>query len=539
MQFYRFRHWRPVEQLANRPDLAQLEVLRKILSANRDTTFGTQHGFGTITTYRDYYEHVPVQEYEQLRPYIDQQRLTKVPALTIEPPLFYAQTSGSTGTPKYIPVTAGTLANQRSEQALFSYLQFRTRPQAFRGMALGIMGAAVVGRLESGHPVGSVSGYLYRSLPRTVRSRFVVPPAVFEIADYSLKYQVILQLALAQPDITYIGSPNPSTFLRMLDILNDRRDVLLNTLGTGAMGGLAGLNPAKQRLVSAGMIANPARAAALRRLPTLSFADVWPQISLVTTWTGGSCGIALAKLRDMLPRDAAVMELGYQATECRGTMALDVEDPGGIPPLHHTFFEFVEQQRWDEGRPEFLMLGQLEAGARYYVLITTSSGLYRYFMNDLLEVTGHYRHTPLLRFLQKGRGVTSLTGEKLYEVQAIEAVQDAAARHGLATAFFILVADAVDSTYRLFIELDDTSASATDLAQTLDERLGELNIEYRAKRASGRLTPPRVVRLRRGAADAYKAACVQAGQREGQYKPAVLQYASDLAMGFGDYEVRA
>ena len=48
-------------------------------------------------------------------------------------------------------------------------------------------------------------------------------------------------------------------------------------------------------------------------------------------------------------------------------------------------------------------------------------------MNDLLDVTGFFHQTPLLRFVQKGRGVTSLTGEKLYEAQAIEAIQDAAA----------------------------------------------------------------------------------------------------------------
>jgi hypothetical protein len=45
-----------------------------------------------------------------------------------------------------------------------------------------------------------------------------------------------------------------------------------------------------------------------------------------------------------------------------------------------------------------------------------------------LTVTGFFHQTPLLRFVQKGRGVTSLTGEKLYEAQAIEAIQDGAAR---------------------------------------------------------------------------------------------------------------
>ena len=55
----------------------------------------------------------------------------------------------------------------------FTYLQYRACPPAFSGTALGIMGAAVEGRLDSGHDVGSVSGYLYESLPTAVQSRFV------------------------------------------------------------------------------------------------------------------------------------------------------------------------------------------------------------------------------------------------------------------------------------------------------------------------------------------------------------------------------
>ena len=176
---------------------------------------------------------MPVQEFETLRPYIDEQRKTGAPALTAEPPVFYAQTSGTTSKPKHIPVTPSMLAMHRDEQALFSYLQYRACPAAFAGKAFGIMGAAVEGHLDSGHVVGSVSGHLYQSLPRSVRSRFVVPPDVLGIADYDLKYLVILRLALSEPRVTYLGAPNPSTFLRLLDVLNSRRELLIDSLATG------------------------------------------------------------------------------------------------------------------------------------------------------------------------------------------------------------------------------------------------------------------------------------------------------------------
>jgi hypothetical protein len=197
----------------------------------------------------------------------------------------------------------------------------------------------------------------------------------------------------------------------------------------------------------------------------------------------------------------------------------------------------VEQAGWDRKTPEFLTLGQLEQGKTYYVLITTAAGLYRYFMNDLVEVTGFFRRTPLLRFVQKGKGVTSLTGEKLYEAQVIEAVQGAAHHHGVTSSFFMLVADEERSGYDLFAELDSTEPGVEILAAAIDHRLGELNIEYHGKRSSGRLGPLTVARLKRGASEAYKAACVRAGQREGQFKPAVLQYRRELAMPIEAYVV--
>jgi hypothetical protein len=162
--------------------------------------------------------------------------------------------------------------------------------------------------------------------------------------------------------------------------------------------------------------------------------------------------------------------------------------------------------------------------------------LYRYFMNDVVEVVGHYRNTPLLRFVQKGRGVTSLTGEKLYEAQVIEAVQASSKRYQLEAAFFVLVADEERSSYRLFVEGDGVGAPpASELAAEVDEHLGHLNVEYRSKRASGRLSPLTLAWLQRGAGEAYKAACVKAGQREGQFKPVVLQYRSKLALPLEPY----
>jgi hypothetical protein len=104
------------------------------------------------------------------------------------------------------------------------------------------------------------------------------------------------------------------------------------------------------------------------------------------------------------------------------------------------------------------------------------------------------------------------------------------------SSFFVLVADEAASAYRLYAQIDEGRAPDTDaMSRRVDERLGELNIEYQGKRASGRLAPLATSWLKRGTADAYKQAAVTAGQREGQFKLAVLQYRKDLIFRFDDY----
>ena len=112
------------------------------------------------------------------------------------------------------------------------------------------------------------------------------------------------------PDVTYLGSPNPSTFVRLLAILNEQREMLLESLAGGAFAPLDLLEAAR-RDVHGRATGRVARGRSIAREPA-----VWamlqtdgtpmcgPRIRLLTTWTGGSCGIALDAVRRALPAEA-------------------------------------------------------------------------------------------------------------------------------------------------------------------------------------------------------------------------------------------
>ena len=539
MAIYGIGYWLPMRRATANPRRTQERVLREILARNRDTAFGLLHDLGAVRSPRHYARNVPVCTYEQLRPWIETQDATGDAVLSAENPVMYASTSGTTGEPKYIPVLPSTLRDYARDQRLFSYLQYRNCPKAFTGKVFAIGSPAIEGRLPSGTPYGSLSGHFYDSMPEFVKASYVVPAEVFAIEDYDLKYKIMLRLALAEPGITYMGAANPSSFLRLQVLLNECAYEMADSLDSGALAFVDTLPRCIRETIESRLSPEPGRAGELRRLAAdgpIVLADLWPGIRLLTTWTSGSCGIALDALRDTLPEDAMVLDLGYLSSEFRGTLTSDASVDGGIPTIHRHFFEFVERDKWDRGDRNYLLIDALEAGREYYILVTTGSGLYRYYMNDIVRVTGFYRRTPLIKFIQKGQGVTNITGEKVYEGQVMEAVKRTEKSLKFNSVFYLMLADEKIGGYSLYLEPRGLpKGRAGDVAEALDGHLSQLNIEYRAKRASSRLAPIDVRLLADGSADDYKRFCLSNGQREGQFKPATLQYRSELAFPLERY----
>jgi len=137
----------------------------------------------------------------------------------------------------------------------------------------------------------------------------------------------------------------------------------------------------------------------------------------------------------------------------------------------------------------------LREGGSYYIVPTTLYGLYRYHISDLVRVTGFLGKTPEVEFLGKGHRFANLTGEKLSEYHVTRAVDAVAKRVSQPITAYSLapVWDEAASYYAIFLEEQD-AANETGLwafLGELDRALGEENIEYAAKRDSGRLGPLR------------------------------------------------
>ena len=93
----------------NNPIEAQAKVFQTLIKAGRKTAFGKDHHFDQINTPSDFIAHVPVQDYEDLKPYIERVVAGEKDVLWTGLPIYFAKTSGTTSGVKYIPISKASI----------------------------------------------------------------------------------------------------------------------------------------------------------------------------------------------------------------------------------------------------------------------------------------------------------------------------------------------------------------------------------------------------------------------------------------------
>jgi hypothetical protein len=513
------------------PDRAQAAVLRTLLERNAQTAFGREHGFGVIRTADEYARAVPLRDYEGFRPYVRRIVAGESAVLTADPVVAFATTSGTTGEPKLVPVTASSLARMGFLVRLWMLRALRDHPALLDRGTLTVVSPAIEGYTPTGLPLGAMSGLLQRGLPSLVQRAQAVPYGVHLIAECEARVFVLLRLALAR-GVSAIGTPNPTTLVRLAEVARRQTDPLLRAIHDGTLGipwPAVREEPgwdtrATRRAVAARLGPDAARARALaaaaRQHGVLRLRDAWPELALIGCWLGGHAG----RHAERLPADygnVPLRDLGLVASEGRLTLPLADGSPAGVLAVDSGFYEFIPEEAMDASSPPILLAHELEEGRRYDVVLSGENGLYRYDLNDVVEVRGFHGRTPLVAFVRKGRDMTSITGEKLHLNHLQAAVREAEAVTTVEIWQFRLIPDVDACRYDLLVEpsgvgLDEIGARAFGCA--VDEALARVNVEYAAKRRSHRLGPLRLFVMRAGWAERQCRADFLRGRREAQHK---------------------
>ncbi len=508
------------------------KTLRGILTYAKDTEWGKAHNFEEILAAPSYEEliarwqkNIPVQDYEDLRPYIDRHKNGEENLLFPGKPMMYATTSGTTKAPKWIPITETYYTNVYSKMTkLWLYTFMMHRPKVFYGKCVSIVGKVVEGYAPDGTICGSVSGVTQRDCPEFIKSLYSAPADIFHIADYRSRNYALMRTGIEQ-NVTSFITANPSTVIELQKTVDDNYDEMLKDIENGTLSDKFDIAPEIRAALAHLYKPNPKRAAELKALKE-KYGRVlpkhyWPDFQFLTTWRCGNTHVYTEKITDYFPQQTLHQEFGYFASECRSGLVMN-GDCDTVPFPHAHYFEFTSADDMDNPNPKFYQLHELEVGKRYLIYITTYAGLYRYNMNDMIEVTGHYGTIPTFQFIQKVNGIISMTGEKVHERQFMQAVQEAESETHLKTRFYVGFADVENSLYHFYFDFMDenvTQSLADNFTNVVDQKLKGINVEYEAKRDSFRVKDPVCHILVTDAFEGYKIEALKQGLgRDGQFK---------------------
>ena len=524
-----------LKSVSRNPRRTSEQTLRGILNYAKDTVYGREHHFAEILAAKDdkelyalYQQYVPAQEYEALRPYVERHKNGEANVLFPGKPIMYATTSGTTKEPKWVPITdvyLNSVYGKMTKVWLFNFI--KNRPKVFTGKIVSIVGKVIEGYAPDGTVFGSVSGVTQRDCPKFVKKLYASPADVFSITDYNARYYAIMRMGIER-NITLIVTANPSTIVEMQNNVNEFYDQYVDDIEHGTLNKDLNISPEIRAAIQPYLKPNPERAAELRALKqkygTVLPKHYWPNLQILNTWKCGNTKVYVDKFEHSFPEQMLHQEFGYFSSECRFGLVLDDTNNTVLFPHFH-YYEFIEEHDLENEHPHFLQLHELEQGKRYCPFVTTYAGLYRYNMNDLVEVGPNFENTPTVHMIQKVNGIVTMTGEKLHERQFIEAVHTAEKELQMPVKFFVGFADLSISAYHFYYEFEDlatTQQQAEQFTQKVDQVLQQSNIEYKAKRESFRVKDPVTHRLQRDSFEHFKAQCIAEGARDGQFKMNLL-----------------
>lgn len=519
---------------------AQEHLLLGNLRRNAGARYGREHGFDEVRSVEDYRQRVPLTDYEDYREHIRDIREGATGVLTREPVLLLEPTGGSSGSAQLIPYTASLKREFARGAAAWVSDLFLNDPHLLRGPAYWSVSPALrrEERSPGGIPVGFETDAEYLGGSRSLASAVMaVPPEVGQIQDTgSFRYATLLYL-LRSRSLALISVWNPTFLTLLLSPMPQWSESLTRDIECGTLSAPAPLDSNLTTRLEARLRPDPRRAAEVRGALALSppeaHARLWPRLRLLSLWADAHAALQVPAAGRLFPQ-ARVQGKGLIATECFVSLPLTGYS-GTALALRSHFFEFLPEDSRSAPDAPTLLAHELEPGERYSVAVTTSGGLYRYRLGDVVEVADHIGSCPLLRFLGRS-GVSDRYGEKLSERRAGAALRGAFADANLTPAFAMLAFEEEANAYTLFVEPatkpDTSGAALLDLAAGIEARLRE-DYHYDYCRRLGQLGPLRVFRTCPRAGDTYLEACRSLGQRPGDAKPVALHPAADWSTRLG------
>ena len=473
----------------NNPLIFQEKIFKELVRSAQNTAFGRDHSFDKIQSYNDYKKHVPVRDYEALKPYIERVIGGEQNVLWKGKPLYFTKTSGTTSGTKYIPISKSSMPFhlKGAREALLSYINETKDASFLKGKTIFIQGSPHLDYVN-GIPTGRLSGIVAHHLPWYLKLNNLPSFKTNCIEDWEKKIDAIVDETINKPMSLISGIP-PWVQMYFEKINKRTGKTISEVFPNYSLFVFGGVNfkPYKNRFLELTGKALPS----------------------VETYPSSEGFIA------------------YQDSQKEEGLLLCVN--------HGIFFEFIEADRFFDENRKRISLKDVELGKNYVVILNTNAGLWGYNIGD----TVRFVSTKPYRVVVSGRikHFTSAFGEHVIGEEVEKAVQQTLESYPEVIIKEFHVAPQVNPTEGLpyhewFIEFMSEPNSLEAFSKSLDDFMCSQNSYYDDLIKGNVLRPLVINKVSSGGFYNYMKSV---GKLGGQNKPPRLSNNRKLADGLTNF----
>ncbi|XP_073283914.1 putative indole-3-acetic acid-amido synthetase GH3.9 [Primulina huaijiensis] len=439
-----------LERLTSNADEVQEEILKKILEQNGDTEYLNKYiGDSSKKIVSQFKKNVPVITYNDIRPYIVRIASGENSSLITGQPITELLCSSGTseGEPKLMPSIAGDLDRRTFVYNLIMPLINQYVLGLDEGKAMYLYFVKAETSTPCGLPVRTVLTSYYRSRhfqnrPHDIFNDFTSPNATILCydSDQSMYCQLLAGL-LHRREVLRLGAVFASALLRAISFLEHHWRDFCRDIRAGKLG--SAIDDRECRYAMSGVLDGPYPDLAdeIEQIcgETASWKGIicrlWPNAKFIEAVVTGSMSQYVPALRYYSDEKLPLICTMYASSECYFGVNLrplcDHREVSFTLLPNMGYFEFIplgengtfsvefeEEEEDDEIRvaPSRLVdLVNVKLGCYYELVVTTFSGLNRYRIGDVLQVTGFHNKAPSFRFICRRNVVLSIDNDKTNE----------------------------------------------------------------------------------------------------------------------------
>lgn len=497
---------------------SQYKILMRILKSNSKTQFGLKYKFNTTNSYSDFKINTPILKYSDYSDWIDKivegedNVLTRTKVKILEP------TSGTSSEFKLIPYNSDLQNDFQKAIDPWLYDIMSNYSGVSEGRSFWLNTPKTkINYKNSKINIGfeDDSEYLSHFLKYIHSKIFAVPNFVREIDDnYSYIY-ILLLFLIQSKNISFISVWNP-TFIEVLFSNLDKNILdISNDLEKSRINSKLNINSNLRKKINSYLRTykqhNYYRSKEIRNIINSTrcyehknYECLFPNLVLISCWTHGFAKQSINCIKKYFP-NISIQGKGLIATEGIVSIPLNsLEYP--VLAVNSHFFEFFELNDDYSKKTNIKLAHELKKGKLYIPIITTSGGLYRYDLGDILECRGFYNNAPCFEFMGKYDNVVDVTGEKLSELFVSDVIGEVFGKLKKYYDFVLVGPEKKNDlfNYAVLIEINDESKKDL-LLKKVDDLEKSLcgNYHYLNSRNMGQLSKIRMRFLPSGSQEKY------------------------------------